>query len=126
MLRLISPPDYGERTWMEYLANHLGIAFMQINGPALGHEVTSLDPEDAPHLRSSGKKVCVVMAGNLHTESGGKSQISEMLANRADAYNLGSHRRRTNFVPDCLAHPPGGREKGAAASRASCSIAQSQ
>ncbi|MEO0417199.1 MAG: AAA family ATPase, partial [Verrucomicrobiota bacterium] len=36
-----------------------------------------------------GKKVCVVMAGNPYTESGGKFQIPDMLANRADTYNLG-------------------------------------
>jgi hypothetical protein len=36
-----------------------------------------------------GKKVCVVMAGNPYTESGEKFQIPDMLANRADTYNLG-------------------------------------
>ncbi|HLC15898.1 MAG TPA: AAA family ATPase, partial [Thermodesulfovibrionia bacterium] len=36
-----------------------------------------------------GKKVCVVMAGNPYTESGDKFQIPDMLANRADTYNLG-------------------------------------
>ncbi|MCB1091226.1 MAG: AAA family ATPase, partial [Verrucomicrobiae bacterium] len=36
-----------------------------------------------------GRKVCVVMAGNPYTESGGKFQIPDMLANRADTYNLG-------------------------------------
>ena len=36
-----------------------------------------------------GKKVSVVMAGNPYTESGGKFQIPDMLANRADTYNLG-------------------------------------
>lgn len=36
-----------------------------------------------------GKKVCVVMAGNPYTESGSKIQIPDMLANRADIYNLG-------------------------------------
>ena len=36
-----------------------------------------------------GKKVCVVMAGNPYTESGEKFQIPDMLANRADVYNLG-------------------------------------
>ncbi len=38
-------------------------------------------------LRS--KKFCVVMAGNPYTESGDKFQIPDMLANRADIYNLG-------------------------------------
>jgi hypothetical protein len=36
-----------------------------------------------------GRKVAVVMAGNPYTESGGKFQIPDMLANRADTYNLG-------------------------------------
>ena len=29
---------------MEYVAHRLGLIFMKINGPALGHEVRSLDP----------------------------------------------------------------------------------
>lgn len=147
MLLLISPPGYGKTTLMEYIANRLGITFMKINGPALGHDVTSLDPEEAPNASAKeeiqklnlafemgdnvmiyvddiqhtnpeflqkfislcdaqrkiegvwngrprtydlrGKKVCVVMAGNPYTESGGKFQIPDMLANRADTYNLG-------------------------------------
>lgn len=36
-----------------------------------------------------GKKLAVVMAGNPYTESGDKFQIPDMLANRADVYNLG-------------------------------------
>jgi len=36
-----------------------------------------------------GKKVAVVMAGNPYTESGEKFSIPDMLANRADTYNLG-------------------------------------
>ena len=36
-----------------------------------------------------GKKVVVVMAGNPYTESGEKFKIPDMLANRADIYNLG-------------------------------------
>ena len=147
LLLLISPPGYGKTTLMEYLANRLGIVFMKINGPAIGHAVTSVDPEQAPNAgareeleklnlafemgdnvmiylddiqhchpeflqkfislcdaqrkiegvyrgRSKtydfrGKKVCVVMAGNPYTESGDKFQIPDMLANRADIYNLG-------------------------------------
>lgn len=45
MLLLISPPGYGKTTLMEYVADRLGLAFMKINGPAIGHHVTSLDPE---------------------------------------------------------------------------------
>jgi len=147
MLLLISPPGYGKTTIMEYIANRLGVTFMKINGPAIGHEVTSLDPGDAPNLGAReeieklnlalemgdnvllylddiqhcnpeflqkfislcdaqrkiegvyngrartydlrGKKVAVVMAGNPYTESGGRFQIPDMLANRADTYNLG-------------------------------------
>jgi hypothetical protein len=36
-----------------------------------------------------GRKVAVVMAGNPYTESGEKFRIPDMLANRADTYNLG-------------------------------------
>ena len=36
-----------------------------------------------------GRKFAVVMAGNPYTESGDKFQIPDMLANRADTYNLG-------------------------------------
>ena len=36
-----------------------------------------------------GKKFCVVMAGNPYTESGELFKIPDMLANRADIYNLG-------------------------------------
>ncbi|WP_277477713.1 DNA repair ATPase [Catalinimonas alkaloidigena] len=49
MLLLISPPGYGKTTLMEYIANRLGIILMKINGPAIGHAVTSVDPEAAPN-----------------------------------------------------------------------------
>lgn len=147
LLLLISPPGYGKTTLMEYVANRLGITFVKINGPAIGHHVTSLDPEEAPNASARqeverlnlalemgdnvmiylddiqhcnpeflqkfislcdgqrkiegvfegetrtydlrGRKVCVVMAGNPYTESGEKFKIPDMLANRADTYNLG-------------------------------------
>lgn len=50
MLLLISPPGYGKTTLMEYIAERLGLIFMKINGPALGHQVNSLDPADAPNM----------------------------------------------------------------------------
>ena len=147
MLLLVSPPGYGKTTLMEYLANRLGLVFMKINGPALGHAVTSLDPGEAKNATARqeieklnlafemgnnvllyiddiqhthpeflqkfislcdaqrrvegvykgrtrtydlrGKKFVVCMAGNPYTESGEKFQIPDMLANRADTYNLG-------------------------------------
>jgi hypothetical protein len=147
LLLLISPPGYGKTTLMEYVAYQLGLIFMKINGPALGHEVRSLDPAQAPDATAAreleklnlalemgnnvmlyvddiqhthpeflqkfislcdgtrriegvwqgrtrtydlrGKKFCVVMAGNPYTESGELFRIPDMLANRADVYNLG-------------------------------------
>lgn len=147
LLMLISPPGYGKTTLMEYVANRLGLIFMKINCPSLGHEVTSLDPQQAPNATARqeleklnlalemgnnamlylddiqhtdpeflqkfislcdgtrriegvwkgqtktydmrGKKFCVVMAGNPYTESGDVFKIPDMLANRADIYNLG-------------------------------------
>lgn len=147
LLMMISPPGYGKTTLMEYVANRLGLIFMKINGPALGHGVHSLDPEQAPDATARqelvklnlalemgnnvmlyvddiqhthpeflqkfislcdatrriegvwqgrtktydlrGKKFCVVMAGNPYTESGELFRIPDMLANRADIYNLG-------------------------------------
>jgi MoxR-like ATPase len=49
MLLLISPPGYGKTTLMEYIAQRIGLIFVKINGPALGHEVTSVDPMAAPN-----------------------------------------------------------------------------
>jgi hypothetical protein len=49
LLLLISPPGYGKTTLMEYIANRLGLIFMKINGPSIGHRVTSLDPAEAPN-----------------------------------------------------------------------------
>ena len=49
LLLLISPPGYGKTTLMEYVAAQLGLVFMKVNGPSLGHEVTSLDPSEAPN-----------------------------------------------------------------------------
>jgi len=147
LLLLISPPGYGKTTLMEYVADRLGLVFVKVNGPAIGHQVTSLDPAEAPnaaareelhrlnlalemgdnvmlyvddiqHCHSEflqkfislcdaqrriegvhkgrtrtydfrGRKVAVVMAGNPYTGSGERFRIPDMLANRADTYNLG-------------------------------------
>lgn len=147
MLLLVSPPGYGKTTLMEYLANTMGLNFVKINGPTIGHSITSIDPaeaktsgareelkkinlafemadnvmlyiDDIQHCSAEflqkfisladgqrkmdgifdgesktydlrGKRFCVIMAGNPYTESGEKFQIPDMLANRADIYNLG-------------------------------------
>ena len=147
LLIMISPPGYGKTTLMEYIANRLGLVFMKVNCPAIGHDVVALDPEQAPHATAAqeiqkinlafemannvmlylddiqhthpeflqkfislcdgtrriegiwqgqsktydlrGKKFCIVMAGNPYTESGETFKIPDMLANRADIYNLG-------------------------------------
>ncbi|MCB9202523.1 MAG: DNA repair ATPase [Flavobacteriales bacterium] len=47
MLLLVSPPGYGKTTLMEYLANRLGLIFMKINAPSIGHSITSVDPSQA-------------------------------------------------------------------------------
>ena len=147
LLMLISPPGYGKTTLMEYVSNRLGLNFMKINCPSLGHDVKSLDPMTAPSATARqeleklnlalemgnnvmlylddiqhthpeflqkfislcdgtrriegvwggdtktydmrGKKFCVIMAGNPYTESGEVFRVPDMLANRADVYNLG-------------------------------------
>jgi hypothetical protein len=47
MLLLVSPPGYGKTTLMEYVANRLGLVFMKINGPSIGHQIISVDPAEA-------------------------------------------------------------------------------
>ncbi|TDM08853.1 MAG: DNA repair protein [Ideonella sp. MAG2] len=147
MLLLISPPGYGKTTLMEYVADRLGMVFVRINCPALGHDVVSIDPASAEHSAARqeleklnlglamgnnvmlylddiqhtnpeflqkfialadgtrrmegvwrgeprsydlrGKRFAIVMAGNPYTESGDVFKIPDMLANRADIYNLG-------------------------------------
>jgi hypothetical protein len=85
MLLLISPPGYGKTTLMEYIANRLGLVFVKVNGPALGHGITSLDPAEASNASAREE----VQRINPYTESGDRFQIPDMLANRADVYNLG-------------------------------------
>jgi hypothetical protein len=52
MLLLISPPGYGKTTLMEYVCAVLGLAFVKVNGPALGNRVKSLDPAEAPNAQA--------------------------------------------------------------------------
>ena len=147
LLLLISPPGYGKTTLMEYVADRLGLVFVRINCPALGHDVAALDPasasnsaarqeleklnlglamgsnvmlylDDIQHTSAEflqkfigladgtrriegmwqgqarsydlrGKRFAIAMAGNPYTESGEVFKIPDMLANRADIYNLG-------------------------------------
>lgn len=49
MLLLISPPGYGKTTLIEYIAQRLGLIFVKINCPTIGHQVISLDPKEAPN-----------------------------------------------------------------------------
>ncbi len=147
MLLLVSPPGYGKTTLMEYVADRLGMVLVKVSGPNLGHDVTSLDPGQAPSATARqeiekinfaleagnntllylddiqhtspellqkfiplcdatrriegvrngeprsydlrGKRFAVCMAGNPYTESGEQFRIPDMLANRADVWNLG-------------------------------------
>ncbi|MEU0343447.1 DNA repair ATPase [Streptomyces bobili] len=147
LLLLVSPPGYGKTTLMEYVADRLGLILVKVNGPALGHAVTSLDPAEAPNATARqevekinfaleagnntllylddiqhtspellqkfiplcdatrrmegvrggeprsydlrGKRFAVCMAGNPYTESGSRFRVPDMLANRADVWNLG-------------------------------------
>jgi biotin-(acetyl-CoA carboxylase) ligase len=147
LLLLISPPGYGKTTLIEYVASKLGMTFVKVNCPSIGHEQVSLDPvqatnstaksevekinlafemgnnvmlylDDIQHTNPEflqkfislcdgsrkvdgvwngesktydlrGKKFALIMAGNPYTESGEAFTIPDMLANRADIYNLG-------------------------------------
>ncbi|MBM4283341.1 MAG: AAA family ATPase, partial [Deltaproteobacteria bacterium] len=52
LLLLVSPPGYGKTTLIEYVAQRLGLFYVKVNGPSLGHSVTSLDPAEAPDATS--------------------------------------------------------------------------
>ncbi|WP_447527621.1 DNA repair ATPase [Vreelandella sp. TE19] len=62
LLMMISPPGYGKTTLMEYVANRLGLIFMKINCPSLGHDVTSLDPESATHSTARAELIKLNLA----------------------------------------------------------------
>ena len=69
LLLVISPPGYGKTTLMEYVANRLGLTFVKVNGPALGHDVTSLDPGAAPNAAARQEveriNLCFEMGDNV-------------------------------------------------------------
>ncbi|MDK9793276.1 DNA repair ATPase [Vibrio sp. D431a] len=46
-LLLLSPPGYGKTTLLEYVAKIMGLVFVKIDCPAIGHEVKSIVPEEA-------------------------------------------------------------------------------
>ncbi|NQZ68438.1 MAG: ATP-binding protein, partial [Lentisphaeria bacterium] len=71
LLLLVSPPGYGKTTLMEYVANRLGLTFMKINGPAIGHQVTSLDPAEASNATSREELIKL----NLSLEMGNNVMI---------------------------------------------------
>ncbi|WP_165986960.1 DNA repair ATPase [Streptomyces sp. YIM 98790] len=148
LLMLLSPPGYGKTTLMEYVAARLGLVLVKVEGPALGHHTTSLDPAAAPDAAARreveklnfglemgnnvflylddiqhcspellqrfiplcdaqrrvdgvrpdgvpvthdlrGKRFAICMAGNPFTEGGTRFRVPDMLANRADVWNLG-------------------------------------
>ncbi|MBY8878920.1 DNA repair ATPase [Actinacidiphila acidipaludis] len=143
LLMLMSPPGYGKTSLVEYVASRLGLALVQVSGPALGSGVTSLDPAAAPDAAARrevekidlalrlgsnvllylddiqhtspellqkfiplcdaqrriegahgtydlrGRRFAVCMAGNPYTGSGTVFRVPDMLANRADVWNLG-------------------------------------
>jgi hypothetical protein len=62
LLLIVSPPGYGKTTLMEYIANRLGLVFVKINGPALGHDVKSLDPVEAPNAAAREEVIRLNMA----------------------------------------------------------------
>lgn len=162
LLLLLSPPGYGKTTLMEYVADRLGLLLVKVDGPALGHATTSLDPAEAPNATARreiekidfalaagnnvllylddvqhtspellqkfiplcdatrtlngrdlrGKRFAVCMAGNPHTGSGQRFHIADMLANRADVWNLGDvltgkeHAFALSFVENALTSNP--------------------
>ncbi|GDY14891.1 hypothetical protein LBMAG53_37690 [Planctomycetota bacterium] len=170
LLLLISPPGYGKTTLLEYVAAVLGLAWIKVNGPALGHRTRSLDPAEAPNATARqeverinlalamgsnvllllddiqhcdpeflqkfiplcdgtrriegvwrgqaktfdlrGKRFVVAMAGNPYTESGDRFSIPDMLANRADTWNLGdvaggnAAAFASSFLENCLVASP--------------------
>ncbi|MGY4967879.1 DNA repair ATPase [Streptomyces nigrescens] len=69
LLLLISPPGYGKTTLMEYVADRLGLVLVKVNGPALGHTVTSLDPAEAPNAtaRQEIEKINFALAAGNNT-----------------------------------------------------------
>ena len=71
LLLLVSPPGYGKTTLMEYVANRLGLVFVKVNGLAIGHSVTSLDPSEATNAAAKEE----VQRINLAFEMGDNTML---------------------------------------------------
>ncbi|MGQ4384018.1 DNA repair ATPase [Streptomyces sp. SAS_270] len=69
LLLLVSPPGYGKTTLMEYVADRLGLLLVKVDGPALGHAVTSLDPAEAPNAtaRQEVEKINFALEAGTNT-----------------------------------------------------------
>jgi len=116
LLMMISPPGYGKTTLMpnataEQELIKINLAFeMGENVMLYLDDIQHTHPEFLQKFISlcdstrriegvwkgktqtydlRGRKFCVVMAGNPYTESGEVFNVPDMLANRADIYNLG-------------------------------------
>ncbi|WP_051944593.1 DNA repair ATPase [Streptacidiphilus rugosus] len=170
LLLLLSPPGYGKTTLLEYVAERLGLLMVHVDGPALGHGTTSLDPSLAPdaaarrevekmvfaleagsnvllhlddiqHVSTEllekfiplcdaqrrieavsdgrarsfdlrGRRFAVCLSGNPYAGNGHRFQVPDMLANRADLWNLGEvlsgHQElfASSFLENALAANP--------------------
>ncbi|MEU3986608.1 DNA repair ATPase [Streptomyces sp. NPDC026672] len=69
LLLLVSPPGYGKTSLVEYVADRLGLMLVKVNGPALGHAITSLDPAEAPNVtaRREVEKINFALAAGNNT-----------------------------------------------------------
>lgn len=109
LLLLISPPGYGKTTLMEYVASRLGLTFMKVNGPSLGHDVTSVDPSEAPNATARqevekinlalrmGNNVMLYLDDIQHTNPE-LLQSSSRFATRRAAWRVCGRARRSPMI----------------------------